>query len=90
MLKFADIFLFQLDAKLEGTLSIRSLENADFVFHALLQQEILRYVKDRIDAQFEIFRSSAEEGVDTAKRALQVAKDEVDRKIVRLCYIRVQ
>lgn len=70
--------------QLEGTLSFHSLEDVDFVFHALLDQEILQYVRDRIDTLFAVFRSIVEEGVETAKHALQDAKDEIDAKIVCL------
>jgi hypothetical protein len=41
-------------------------------------------VRDRIDTLFAVFRSIVEEGVETAKHALQDAKDEIDAKIVCL------
>ncbi|KAH9934541.1 uncharacterized protein BXZ73DRAFT_100731 [Epithele typhae] len=82
LVKFTDLFLFNLQARLEGDLSsYQSLENADFTFYALMQQDILVYVRGQVDAQFEIFRSTAEEGFESAKKALQDEEEVVNKNI---------
>ncbi|KAH9934494.1 uncharacterized protein BXZ73DRAFT_100684 [Epithele typhae] len=81
-LKFTDQFTFTLSAGLDGYLaSYTSIEGADFNLDAMLQQDILDYVRDRVDAQFDIFRKSAEQGFDDAKKALQDEEDLATRQI---------
>ncbi|KAJ7776553.1 hypothetical protein DFH07DRAFT_980740 [Mycena maculata] len=80
-LKFTDLLLFTLDAELVGAISFNGLENADFVFYALLEQDIIAYIEDQLDLQFEAARQASEDGFDKAERDLKDAEDAVNAHI---------
>ena len=64
-------------------MSFKTLENADFEFYADMEQHILEYVRDQVDAQFNTACAAAREGFETAQKNLQDAKDVINKKIVR-------
>ncbi|RPD59113.1 hypothetical protein L226DRAFT_510190 [Lentinus tigrinus ALCF2SS1-7] len=80
-LMFTELLLFDLDLKLVGALSLKTLENADFEFYADMEQHILEYVRDQVDTQFSTACAAANEGFETAQRNLQDAKAVVKKKI---------
>ena len=47
-----------------------------------MQQEILVYVREQVDAQFQLFRSAADEGLEEARKALKDEEDIVNADIV--------
>jgi hypothetical protein len=73
---------FQLDGKLVGDLSFKSLDNVDFVLYAALEQHILQYVQQQIDIQFEIACKAAHEGFAKAKQDLTDAKYTINQQLV--------
>ena len=80
---FTELLVFDLEANLVGAVSFKTLEDADFEFYAEMEQHILQYVRDQVDAQFNTACAAAKEGFETAQKNLQDAKAAVDKKIVR-------
>ena len=80
---FTELLQFDLDLKLVGAVSFKTLEDADFEFYADMEQHILEYIRDQVDAQFNTACAAAKEGFDTAQANLNTAKGAVDQKIVR-------
>ncbi|KZT52898.1 hypothetical protein CALCODRAFT_458663 [Calocera cornea HHB12733] len=87
-LKFTDLLLFALNAELVGAVDFKSLESADFLFDALMEQHILQYVSDELNKQFDLAKQAAEEGVESAqkkvddeKAKMQAAIDAAQKKL---------
>lgn len=81
-LKFTDLLVFTLNANLVGAVSFSTLDNADFVFYAAMEQHILQYVEDQITTQFDAARAAAHDGFVKAQNDLKSAQDTVDQRIV--------
>ncbi|KAI0715902.1 hypothetical protein C8T65DRAFT_694551 [Cerioporus squamosus] len=80
-LMFTELLLFEVEATLVGAVSFKTLENADFEFYADMEQHILEYVREQVDAQFNTACAAAQAGFDTAQKSLQNAEAVVDKKI---------
>ncbi|KAF9463146.1 hypothetical protein BDZ94DRAFT_1322048 [Collybia nuda] len=74
-LKFAKIFMFQLNAELIGSLG-RNLDGADFSLHAELQNDILRYVAQQVIEEFEAAKVFAAKGLEAAQEKVKKAEKE--------------
>lgn len=82
ILKFTDLLLFNLNAQLVGAVSFGSLDKADFVFYALMEQHILQYVEDQIAIQFNAAKTASHAGFLKAQGDLSSAQATVDQRIV--------
>lgn len=69
-IRFNDLMTFRLTAGLEGVLNFGSLDNVDFVFDALMEQNIVQYIHDQLVEQFSHMHKSADE-------MLRAAEDKV-------------
>lgn len=74
---------FQLKADLVGAVKFTDLSNADFVFDALLEQDILEYIRTELNGQFTHARKVADEGIEAAQSKLTQAEktynDAIDK-----------
>ncbi|KIK65994.1 hypothetical protein GYMLUDRAFT_954339 [Collybiopsis luxurians FD-317 M1] len=80
-LKFTDLLVFTLEARLVGALTFGEIDQADFEFYASLEQLILEYVRQQIEIQFDAARTAADAGFKAAERDLKEAEDTVNKGI---------
>jgi hypothetical protein len=82
VLHFTDLLTFDVHAALLGGIgSLHDLSNLDFTLLATLEQHILSYVNDQLQAQLEIAKHMAEHGIDSAKAKVSAAQKEADTQI---------
>ena len=65
-----------------GAVSFGSLDKADFVFYALMEQHILQYVEDQIAIQFNAAKTASHAGFLKAQNDLSSAQITVNQRIV--------
>ncbi|KAJ7233678.1 hypothetical protein C8J57DRAFT_1729399 [Mycena rebaudengoi] len=80
-LKFTELLTFTLEAKLVGAITFSEIDQADFDFYASLEQDILEYVREQINIQFDAARTAADEGFAAADAKLTAAQEAVDKGI---------
>lgn len=75
LLSFAEIFMFQLDAKLIGSLGA-NIRDADFSLDATLNNDILEYVARQIMEQLEAAKVAALQGLEAAREKVRKARED--------------
>jgi hypothetical protein len=86
-LSWSDLIKFKVAGKLikdagdpeKGALS--KLQNADFELYALMEQQVLTEVSVAMKHWFNSAQASVHQGIDDAKRKVEDAKKEFDRKV---------
>lgn len=84
-LAWSDLLKFQVDGKLVRPVgstekALNNLDNADFELHAVMEQHILREISEAMQKWFKSAQVSVHEGIEEAKRKVDEAKAEFERK----------
>ncbi|KAH7136289.1 hypothetical protein EDB81DRAFT_693305 [Dactylonectria macrodidyma] len=83
-LGWSELLKFQVNGKLVKPAgdekALTNLDNADFVVHAVLEQNILSEISEAMQKWFKSAQVSVHEGVEEAKRKVDQAKIEFERK----------
>ncbi|GFP57671.1 hypothetical protein TASIC1_0009000800 [Trichoderma asperellum] len=84
-LAWSDLLKFQVDGKLirpagSTEKALNNLDNADFELHAVMEQHILREISEAMQKWFKSAQVSVHEGIEEAKKKVDEAKAEFERK----------
>ncbi|RSL71338.1 hypothetical protein CEP51_012060 [Fusarium floridanum] len=83
-LQWSDLLKFQVDGRLVkppgDEKALANLDDADFELHAVMEQQILRKISTAMQDWFKSAQVSVHEGIDAAKKKVDEAKAEFERK----------
>lgn len=84
-LAWSDLLKFQVDGKLirpagSTEKALNNLDHAYFELHAVIEQHILREISEAMQKRFNSAQVSVHEGIEEAKRKVDEAKAEFERK----------